>query len=128
MWAGKFFAQCGDWMSRIGKKPIELPSGVKAEISGRTIKMTGPKGNTSWTAAAPMSLKLDGSKVVVSRPDDEPHNRALHGTTRALIANMVHGVKEGYSIGLEIYGTGYNCKVEGKKLMINCGFMGRGVG
>lgn len=115
-------------MSRIGKKPVELPAGVKAEISGRTIKLSGPKGQASWTAAAGMSLKVDGSSIVVSRPDDSPQNRALHGTTRALIANMARGVKDGYAIGLEIYGTGYNCKVDGKRLLVNCGFMGRGVG
>jgi large subunit ribosomal protein L6 len=115
-------------MSRIGQKPIELPAGVKAEVSGRTIKLTGPKGSSSWTVASTIALKLDGSKVVVTRPDDAPQNRALHGTARAIIANMARGVKEGYSIGLEIYGTGYNCKLDGKRLMINCGFMGRGVG
>lgn len=115
-------------MSRIGKKPVELPSGVKAELSGRTIKLTGPKGNVSWTAASPIELKVEGSNVVVSRPNDEPTSRALHGTTRALIANMAKGVKDGYAIGLEIYGTGYNCKIDGKRLLINCGFMGRGVG
>ena len=115
-------------MSRIGKKPVELPSGVKAEVSGRTIKVTGPKGNASWTAPDPIWVKLDGSKLVVERPNDVPLTRALHGTTRALLNNMVKGVKDGYAIPMEIYGTGYTCKLEGKKLMLNVGFMGRGVG
>lgn len=107
---------------------MELPAGVKAELAGRTIKLTGPKGTTSWTASAPIEIKIDGNTVNVSRPDDEPTSRALHGTTRALIANMAKGVKDGYSIGLEIYGTGYTCKLDGKKLLLNVGFMGRGVG
>src|SRR5262245_11504203 len=115
-------------MSRIGKKPVELPSGVKAEISGRTVKLTGPKGNAAWTAPEPISVKLDGGTIVVERPNDIPLTRALHGTTRALLNNMVKGVKDGYSIPMEIYGTGYTCKLEGKKLMLNVGFMGRGVG
>lgn len=115
-------------MSRVGNKPVELPAGVKADLTGRTIKLTGPKGTTSWTAPAPIDVKVAGSAVTVSRPNDEPVNRALHGTTRALIANMAKGVKEGYAIGLEIYGTGYTCKLDGKKLLLNVGFMGRGVG
>lgn len=115
-------------MSRIGKKPVELPAGVKAEVSGRTVKMTGPKGNASWAAPDPISIKLDGAKIVVERPNDLPLTRALHGTTRALLNNMAKGVKDGYAIPMEIYGTGYTCKLEGKKLMLNVGFMGRGVG
>lgn len=115
-------------MSRIGKKPVELPSGVKVEVSGRTVKLSGPKGNAAWTAPAPISIKLDGDKIVVERPNDVPLNRALHGTTRALLSNMVKGVKDGYAIPMEIYGTGYTCKLDGKKLMLNVGFMGRGVG
>lgn len=115
-------------MSRIGKKPVELPSGVKAEVSGRSVKLTGPKGNSAWSVPDPITVKLEGSTIVVSRPDDLPQNRALHGTARALLQNMAKGVKDGYSIGLEIYGTGYTCKLEGKKFMLNVGFMGRGVG
>jgi large subunit ribosomal protein L6 len=115
-------------MSRIGKKPVELPAGVKAEVSGRTVKLSGPKGNAAWTAPDPISVKLDGGKIVVERPNDVPLNRALHGTTRALLNNMVKGVKDGYAIPMEIYGTGYTCKLDGKKLMLNVGFMGRGVG
>lgn len=115
-------------MSRIGKKPVELPSGVKAEVSGRTVKLTGPKGNAAWTAPDPISVKLTGSTLVIERPNDVPLNRALHGTTRALLNNMVKGVKDGYAIPMEIYGTGYNCKLDGKKLLLNVGFMGRGVG
>ncbi len=115
-------------MSRIGNKPVSVPAGVKVEVAGQTVKTSGPKGNLFWEAPTPITIKLEGSEVVVSRPDDEGNNKALHGLTRALIANMVHGVKEGYEIGLEIYGTGYGCEVQGKTLHLNCGYMGRGVG
>ncbi|MFN0137823.1 MAG: 50S ribosomal protein L6 [Phycisphaerae bacterium] len=115
-------------MSRIGKKPVDLPSGVKASVAGRTINLEGPKGKASWTAPAVLSMKIDGSQVIVERVNDATESKALHGTTRALIANMAKGVKDGYAIPLEIYGTGYGCRVEGKKLLLNIGFMGRGFG
>lgn len=113
-------------MSRIGKKPVPLPSAVKTEISGRTIKLTGPKGSSAWTAPAPISLAVEGGTVVVTRADDAKESRALHGLSRALIANMVKGVTDGYEIKLEIYGTGYNVKTQGTQLLLNVGFMGRG--
>lgn len=115
-------------MSRIGKKPVPLPSGVKAELSGRTIKVTGPKGNLNWTAPRPIELALEGGQVVVKRGDELKETRALHGLSRALIANMVQGVHQGYEIKLEVYGTGYSAKKEGTNLLLNLGFMGRGVG
>jgi large subunit ribosomal protein L6 len=115
-------------MSRIGKKPIELPAGVKASLAGRKVTLTGPKGTNTWTVAAPIEVRVEGSTLSVVRPDDEPENRALHGTTRAVLASMAIGVKDGYQRALEIYGTGYTCKVDGKKFHMNVGFMGRGVG
>lgn len=113
-------------MSRIGKKPVLLPSGVKVNIAGRGVKVSGPKGELNWTAPDPIDVKLDDNDVVVTRPDDQSRNRALHGLTRSLIANMVEGVSKGYEIKLEIYGTGYNAKLQGKQLWLNVGFMGRG--
>ncbi len=115
-------------MSRIGKKPVTLPSSVKAQVSGRQVTLTGPKGSSSWTVPAPIEVALEGTTLELKRPNDDQESRALHGTSRALLANMVKGVSEGYSIGLEVYGTGYGCKVEGTKFHLNCGFMGRGVG
>lgn len=115
-------------MSRIGKKPVPVPSGVKVEIAGQLVKVSGAKGNLNWTIPTPITARLDGSEVVVERPDDIAENRALHGLSRALIANMVQGCHQGYTIGLEVYGTGYGADVQGKKLMLNCGYMGRGVG
>ncbi len=115
-------------MSRIGKKPVEIPSGAKIEIAGQLVKVSGAKGNLSWEIPQPITAAVEDNTVVVQRPDDEKQNKALHGLTRALIANMVKGVTEGYTIGLELYGTGYSANVEGKNLLLNCGYMGRGVG
>lgn len=115
-------------MSRIGKKPVDVVKGVKIELAGKTVKVTGPKGALSYTLPAPISVKVDGSTMQFDRADDARETRALHGLARALVQNMVVGVSTGYSIGLEIYGTGYSAKLEGKSLLINCGFMGRGVG
>lgn len=115
-------------MSRIGKKPIPIPKGVKVEIDGRNVRTSGPKGALALVVPQPIEVRLEAEEVVVQRPDDSRDARARHGLVRALIANDIHGVAEGYSIGLEIYGTGYSANVDGKRLLINCGFMGRGVG
>ena len=115
-------------MSRIGKKPVPIPGGVKVDLSGQRVKVSGPKGKLDWTVPEPIGVALEENDVVCTRPNDERRNRALHGLSRALIANMIKGVSEGYTIGLEIYGTGYNCKLEGKTLLLNCGYMGRGIG
>ena len=114
-------------MSRVGKKPVPIPSGVKVDVSGRRVQVGGPKGNLAWTAPEPIDVALENNQIVVRRPNDERRNRALHGLSRALIANMVKGVAEGYEIGLEVYGTGYGCKLEGNQLHLNVGFMGRGI-
>lgn len=115
-------------MSRVGNKPIPVPGSVKIEIAGQSVKVSGSKGNLTMEIPQPISAKVEDGHVLVSRPDDEKESRALHGLTRALIANMVHGVSEGYQVGLELYGTGYGCEVQGKVLNLNIGFMGRGVG
>jgi large subunit ribosomal protein L6 len=115
-------------MSRIGNKPVPLPKGVKVEVAGQTVKVSGPKGNLTWSVPRPITVTAAADQVVLGRPDDETPSKALHGLSRALIANMVKGVAEGYAIGLEIYGTGFNAKVEGRNLLLNIGYMGRGVG
>jgi large subunit ribosomal protein L6 len=115
-------------MSRIGKKPISIPAGVKIDVAGQEVHVSGPKGKLSWQLPRPISAAVQKTELVVSRPDDAAASRALHGMARALIANMVTGVTAGYSIGLEIYGTGYNVKVEGRRLLLNCGYTGRGLG
>jgi large subunit ribosomal protein L6 len=113
-------------MSRIGKKPVPVPAGVQASVAGRDLKVSGPKGELRWTAPAPIEVKLEHNSFVVSRPDDQPQHRALHGLTRALIANMVAGVTQGYEIKLEVYGTGFSARKQGKQLWLNVGFSGRG--
>ena len=115
-------------MSRIGKKPVPIPGGVTVRIAGRDVEVSGPKGKLSWDVPAPIEVAVEDNQVVCQRPDDAKRSRALHGLSRALIANMVKGVSEGYQIGLEIYGTGYNCKLEGQTLLLNVGYMGRGIG
>lgn len=116
-------------MSRIGKKPVPLPSGVKVSVQNSTIKTAGPKGELSWSHPAEVAVEVDDSSnlITVTRTDDSSRSKAMHGLTRALIANMITGVTDGYTIGLEIYGTGYGCQVKGKQLLLNCGHMGRGI-
>ena len=111
-------------MSRIGKNPVPIPEKVKVAVSGSTVKVEGPKGKLDWTFDAALKVVVDEAKrqVRVERPDDERRSKALHGLTRALIANMVRGVLEGYQRGLELYGTGYSVAVQGKKLVVQCGF------
>ena len=111
-------------MSRIGNKPIPVPSGVKVSIASRTVNVEGPQGKLSWTHRPEIAVKLDeaGKTVTVSRGNDERFTRSLHGMTRSLIANMVHGCLEGFSKSLELYGVGYSVQVQGNKLSLNCGF------
>lgn len=121
----KLSAQFTSWcdMSRVGKKPIALPSNVKVEIKGQLVSVTGPKGSLSWGYPGGVQVAVDGGKsVVVTRAVDDAQHRALHGTTRALINNMVLGVSNGYEHKLEIYGTGYSCAVAGNSLDLNVGY------
>ncbi len=117
-------------MSRIGKKPIDIPAGVKVEIAGQAVKVAGPKAAQplNWTVPTSITAKLDGNgkQVVVTRAGDGKQARSLHGLTRSLIANMIRGAQVGYERRLLIYGTGYGCQVQGRTLNLNCGFMGRG--
>ena len=110
-------------MSRIGKKPIEIPSGVKVEISGQSVKVSGPKGNLATKCHSAIDVKVDGSAVVVENPNaNDKTKKALHGTMRALINNMVTGVSKGFKREMEIFGTGYNIKEQGKKIVLQIGF------
>jgi len=111
-------------MSRVGKKPISLPSTVKVDIKGSVVNVTGPKGTLSWSHAHGVAVAQDAATkaVVVTRASDSAENRALHGTTRALINNMVVGVSQGYEEKLEIYGTGYSCAVSGQSLALTVGY------
>ncbi|MFQ5590728.1 MAG: 50S ribosomal protein L6 [Phycisphaerae bacterium] len=117
-------------MSRIGKLPIAVPSGVKVKVGGRDISISGPQGASSWTFPDTAKVTYDAASgcITVTRTDDRKQSRANHGLTRSLIANMVKGVVEGFSRRLQIYGTGYSCKVQGRTLLLNVGFSGRGKG
>ena len=109
-------------MSRIGKAPIAIPKGVTVTTSGNTVKVEGPKGKLSWDWHSAVTVEVADGQVTVARGDDEPRSRALHGTTRQLVANMVRGVSEGFEKKLEIVGVGYNAKVDKKKLVMQIGF------
>ncbi len=110
-------------MSRIGRKPITVPSGVEVSIDGPTVKVKGPKGELSHTLAEPITVEqAEDGALHVKRPDDERRSRALHGLSRSLINNMVVGVSEGYSRTLEIHGTGYRVQAKGSDLEFSLGF------
>jgi len=109
-------------MSRIGKLPIPVPSGVAVEIEGQTISVKGPKGSLSHVVAEPISVALEDGVLQVSRPDDERLSKSLHGLSRTLIANMVTGVTAGYAKTLEIVGTGYRVAAKGSDLEFSLGF------
>jgi large subunit ribosomal protein L6 len=94
-------------MSRIGKKPIPVPSGVEVSIAGSSIDVRGPKGQLHWDAPADITVAQEDGNLVVTRPTDERQHRSLHGLTRTLVANMVTGVSEGFTRELEIVGVGY---------------------
>jgi large subunit ribosomal protein L6 len=110
-------------MSRIGKKPIDIPGGVKVELKGLCVKVTGPLGELQMDCHPRIKVKVDGTQVVVENdlPEDR-QNKQLHGTMRALIANMVTGVSKGFERKMEIFGTGYNVKEQGGKLVFQIGF------
>ncbi|MBU6423322.1 MAG: 50S ribosomal protein L6 [Chloroflexota bacterium] len=109
-------------MSRIGRLPVALPKGVEISVSGRTVKVKGPKGELSRTFHELVEVAREDGSVVVKRRDDSPPARALHGLTRTLLANMVHGVTEGYQKDLEISGTGYRAQLQGSKLQLALGY------
>lgn len=110
-------------MSRIGRLPITIPSGVDVTLEGRDVTVKGPKGTLSHTVAEPIEItRSEDGTLQVTRPDDERANRALHGLSRTLVANMVTGVTEGYTKVLEIVGTGYRVAAKGSDLEFSLGF------
>ena len=109
-------------MSRIGKKPIPIPQGVKVQVTDGTVRAEGPKGKLSQPIPAPLSAKVDGTTLTIGRPDDDRRVRALHGLTRALVANMVTGVKDGFERKLEIVGIGYRAQMQGKAIQLALGY------
>ena len=109
-------------MSRIGNKAIVLPSAASIELVENTITVKGPKGQLSFEIPACISVNVDGANITFTRESNEKTHRSLHGTTRAIINNMVVGVTEGYEKILEIEGTGYRAQLQGKKLVVNAGY------
>ena len=109
-------------MSRVGKLPIPLPSGVKCDLTDAHIKVTGPKGALEIDLRPEVEVKLEENTVVVTRSSDRPAHRAFHGMTRALINNMVQGVTEGYQKELTIIGVGYRGQLKGKTLNLTLGY------
>mgnify|MGYP000957520290 FL=1 len=109
-------------MSRIGKQPVQVPSGVEVTIDGRHVTVKGPKGTLEHTVAEPIAVSFDDGLISVTRPDDERKSRSLHGLTRTLIDNMVVGVTQGYSKAMEIVGTGYRVVAKGGDLEFSLGY------
>jgi len=109
-------------MSRIGKLPIEIPQGVEVKIEGQTITAKGPLGTETVTVRDEIKIKQDGNSVILTRVDDERKTRALHGLSRTLVANAIHGVKEGFVKNLEIQGVGYRAAMQGSTLNLTLGY------
>lgn len=109
-------------MSRIGKQPIPIPAGVEVHMKDARISVKGPKGTLNFSPHARVQIKIDGQHVLVERKSDEPFDRSLHGLSRTLIANMIHGVTKGFSKQLEIQGVGYRIQLQGKNLQLALGF------
>ncbi|PRQ11609.1 50S ribosomal protein L6 [Corynebacterium sp. 13CS0277] len=109
-------------MSRIGKNPVVIPSGVEVKVDGQHVDVKGPKGSLNLDVPAPITVAVEDNEIVVTRPDDARKNRALHGLSRSLINNMVVGVTEGYTIKMEIFGVGYRVQAKGKDLEFSLGY------
>lgn len=109
-------------MSRIGNKPITVPSDVEVKIDGQKITVKGPKGTLERELHKNMNVTLENNVITIKRPDDEPENRSLHGLTRTLINNMIIGVKEEFKKDLEINGVGYRVQKQGNNLVLSLGY------
>lgn len=109
-------------MSRIGKKPIEIPEGVTVTQNGDTVTVKGPKGELVKTFNSDINISVEGNVINVTRPSDAKEHRSMHGTTRSLLANMVEGVSKGFEKTLELVGVGYRAQKQGKKLVLNVGY------
>lgn len=109
-------------MSRVGKKPIELPEGVTVTNDNNTVTVKGPKGELVRTFNQDMKIEIEGNVITVVRPSESKEHRTIHGTTRALLANMVEGVSKGFEKSLELIGVGYRAQKQGNKLVLNVGY------
>ncbi|GHF64299.1 large subunit ribosomal protein L6 [Deinococcus metalli] len=109
-------------MSRIGRQPIAVPSGVTTTAEGGVFTVKGPKGELTVPYNSELTIKKDGDNIVVERPSDQQRHRALHGLTRTLVANAVRGVSDGYTVNLELRGVGFRARVNGKNLELTIGY------
>ena len=109
-------------MSRIGKAPVEIPGGVNAEISGRSVKVTGPKGELTVPVGRGVEVRQEDGSLVLERASDAPEHKAMHGLTRSLIQNAVTGVTEGFSKTLQIAGVGYRAALQGRDVNLQVGY------
>ena len=109
-------------MSRVGRKPVPVPAGVKIEISGPLVRVSGPKGEMQQTIHPDLHVVQDDNELIVTRPSDRREHRAHHGLARSLINNMVVGVSDGFTKSLEIQGTGYRAELDGQTLVLRVGF------
>ncbi|WP_106495507.1 50S ribosomal protein L6 [Lentibacillus sp. Marseille-P4043] len=109
-------------MSRIGLKPIQIPDGVEVKLNGNTVTVKGPKGELTRDFHDDIKIVIEDNVITIERPSDHKDHRALHGTTRSLINNMVEGVHKGFEKSLEIIGVGYRAQKQGEKVVVNAGY------
>lgn len=110
-------------MSRVGKKPIEVPANVTVTVNAdNSVIVKGPKGELTNSFNQDIKIEQEGNVITLVRPSDSKEHRTIHGTTRALLANMIIGVSEGFARGLELVGVGYRAQLQGKKLVLNVGY------
>lgn len=109
-------------MSRIGRLPVDIPSGVQVDVNGLDVRVKGPKGELNRSFSNLIGIKMENNQLNITRNSENPAERALHGTTRAVIANMIHGVSKGFEVILEVEGVGYRAELEGKNLSLFVGY------
>lgn len=109
-------------MSRIGRLPVDIPGGVQVELNGTAVRVKGPKGELQHRFSNLIGIKMENNQLLITRNSENPAERALHGTTRALLANMVHGVSKGFEVVLEVEGVGYRAELEGRTLALFVGY------
>ena len=109
-------------MSRIGRLPVDIPGGVQVELTGSKVRVKGPKGELQREFSSLIGIAMEDNQLKITRNSDNPEERALHGTTRAVLANMIHGVSQGFEIILEVEGVGYRAEMEGNKLALFVGY------
>ncbi len=109
-------------MSRIGRLPVDIPNGVQVSVDGFDVRVKGPKGELNRSFSRLIGIKMENNQLNITRNSEEPAERALHGTTRAVLANMIHGVSKGFEVILEVEGVGYRAEMDGKNLALFVGY------